>query len=60
MLLALAFVPEANVLTSFTELRRKCPAELHGIHDEFEEFFTTGKPARDRPPATRPRYPISL
>ncbi len=57
---ALAFVSKADVLTSFTELRRKCPAELHGVYDEFEEFFITGKPARGRRPATRPRCPISL
>ncbi len=40
MLLAVAFVPEADVLTSFTELRRECPGELHGVYDEFKEFFT--------------------
>ncbi len=60
MLLALAFVSEADVLTSFVELCRECLAELHSIYDEFKEFFVTGKPARDRCPVTRPRYPVSL
>ncbi len=60
MLLALAFVPEADVLTSFAELHRECPAELYGVYAEFKEFFITGKPARGRCPTTRSRYPISL
>ncbi len=46
MLLALAFVPKADVLTYFAELRRECPAEVYGVYDEFKEFFITGKPAR--------------
>ncbi len=60
ILLALAFVPEADALTSFTELHRECLAELYDVYDEFNEFFVTGKPARGRHPVTRPRYPISL
>ncbi len=35
MLLALAFVSEADVLTSFTELCRKCLAELHDVYRNF-------------------------
>ncbi len=58
MLLALAFVPKANALTSFAELCREYLAELHDVYDEFKEFFITGKPARGRRSATRPRYPI--
>ena len=60
MLLALAFVPQADVISAFNELRRECPAELHGVYDEFKEFFIIGRPARGRRPATRPRYSISL
>ncbi len=60
MLLALAFVPEADVLTSFAELCRECPAELHGVYDEFKEFFYYWKASNGRHPAMRPRYPISL
>ncbi len=33
MLLALAFVPEADVLTSFPRLCRECPVELHGVYN---------------------------
>ncbi len=57
MLLALAFIPEVDVLTSFTELGRECPAELSGV---FNEFFIPEKAVRCRHPATRLRYPISL
>ncbi len=39
MLLSLAFVPEAGVLTSFAKLCCHCPAELHGVYDECKEFF---------------------
>ncbi len=60
MLLALAFVPEADVLTSFAELHCECPAKLHGVHDEFKEFFITGKSAEGRHLATRPIHAISL
>ncbi len=60
MLLALASVPEANALTSFTELRSEYPVELHGVYDEFKECFIMGKPARGCRPVTRPRYSISL
>lgn len=60
MLLALAFVPEDDVSTAFTELRRECPAELLGVYDDFQENYITGRPARGRRRGTRPRYPISL
>ncbi len=60
MLLALAFVPKTDILTSFAELHRECPAELHGVYDKFKEFFITGNPARGHRPGTRPRHPISL
>ncbi len=60
MLLALAFVSEADVLISFAELCRKFSGELHGAYNEFKEFFITRKPARGRRPATRTRCPISL
>ncbi len=60
MLLALAFVPEVDVLTSFGELHRECPAKLQGVYDEFKEFFMTGKPTRSHHPAIRLRYPVSL
>ncbi len=51
MLLALAFDPEADVLTSFTELCRKCPAELHGVYDKFEEFFYYWKVSKGSSPS---------
>ncbi len=47
MLLALAFVAETDVLTSFAELHRECLAELHDVYDEFKEFFIAENPARD-------------
>ncbi len=58
MLLALAFVPEADVPTAFADLRRECPAELHGVYDNFKEFYISGRPARGRRQAIGPRYPV--
>ncbi len=60
MVLTLAFVPEADVLTSLAELCHECQAELHGVYDEFDDFFITGNPAMGCHPATRLRYQISL
>lgn len=60
MLLALAFVPEADVRASFRALRRECPPDLRGLYDRFNEYFIAGKPARGRREAVPPRYPPAL
>ena len=54
MLLALAFVPVADVPDAFDQLRRKCPEALHTVYNGFEEYFISGKPAKIQPALWNP------
>lgn len=56
MLLALAFVPEADVVSAFVELRRECPQELHAVYDDFKQYYIGGGRGR----RAAPRYPPRL
>jgi hypothetical protein len=60
MLLALAFVPQADVQASFTELRRDCPEDLLPVFDDFNEYYVSGRPRRGRRAPVAPRYPVRL
>lgn len=60
MLLALAFVPVADVRGAYKELRRACPQILHGVYDEFNAYYISGRRATGRRAATQPRYPPAL
>lgn len=63
-LLALAFVPVADVPNAFTTLRAACPPALHDLYDDFARYYITGKPARGRGrnyrAAVPPRYSIEF
>jgi hypothetical protein len=60
MLLALAFVPAADVPDAFAELRRECPPELHTVFDSFSRYYISGTPARGRRRGRRPTYRPAL
>lgn len=63
-LLALAFVPVADVPDAFDQLRARCPQELHEVYDDFKEYYISGRPAqgrgRNRRPGVQPRYPPAM
>ena len=44
MLVALAFIPEANVANSYAKLHRVCPQVLHNVFYEFNKYFISGRP----------------
>lgn len=60
MLLALAFVPVADVVDVFTILHDEAPDELLEVIDYFSLYYVNGKPRRGRRAAVKPRYPPDL
>lgn len=58
MILAVAFVPIADVSDVFDQLHDELPPELDVIADYFDDTYIKGKPARGRRQAVPPRYPI--
>lgn len=59
-LLALAFVPIADVAAVFNLLDTNAPEELEDIVDYFGKTYVIGVPARGRRRARQPRYPPRL
>lgn len=64
MLLALAFVPIADVSRAYQLIKAEAPEELEDVVKYFGEYYVIGKPAtgrgRGRVRALPPRYPIEF
>lgn len=58
--LALAFVPVADVPAAFQLLRNRCPPCAVGFMDYFDSTYVRGRPRRGRRRAVAPRYEIRL
>lgn len=60
MLLALAFVPLADVVRIFSLLEDDAPEDLLPIFEYFEKNYVLGVPARGRRKGILPRYPPAI
>lgn len=60
MTLALALVPENDVVAAFEELRDEVPESTLPVMDYFERNYVIGVKARGRRARAPPRYPIPL
>ena len=58
--LALAFVPVADVPAAFDKLRRQCPPSLVGFMDYFNSTYVKGTPGRGRRAGVAPRYNVRV
>ena len=56
MILALAFVPVADVRSTFLKLRQECSPNLLPLMDYFDKTYVRGRPARGRRHGVPPRY----
>jgi len=59
-ILALAFVPVADVPRAFDKLRREWPPSIVGFMDYFSSTYVKGRPQRGRRRAVAPRYAVPL
>lgn len=60
MLMSLAFVPPADVVHAYIELRRECPAALLPVYDYFDRNYIRGVTRRGNRRAVRPRFEPGL
>lgn len=56
MLLALAYVPEPEVVRVYEDLLEDAPAEIKPVYHYFDRTYVRGVPARGRRRAVLPRY----